>query len=258
LVLPKTLNLSDLLQYRVLSHEGLDHGFGSMAWMHPPVHRILGWVSKPSALRLSRDVWSLNQIRGLQEKQIYVKGKPSISDQVTLDRLPTLIDADLINKNGNKIGKIADFVFDTTSGNILNYFVSRTDPRIPGTSRWKLKLNLIIDQKPGYVSSNIEYLDDLPLFKSSIRQRFLKKSKTLRDQFQELSDKATNKLEGWLEEAPWEDEMIENSYIDSHVDPINNWEEPFDQRENLRYINNKEHENDKIFDRNNNEEDPWI
>ena len=47
-------------------------------------------------------------------------------------------------------------------------------------------------------------------------------------------------------------------YIDSDVDPINNWDEPLDYRENLRYINNKQDENDKIFDRNNNEEDPWI
>ena len=43
--LPEQLLLSDLLRRRVRCDQGLDHGAGALAWMHPPVHRLLGWIS---------------------------------------------------------------------------------------------------------------------------------------------------------------------------------------------------------------------
>ena len=85
-----------------------------MAWMHPPVHRLLGWVSRPSALRTSRDVWRLDQCRGFDDQQVFVKGAPAEADQITLDRLPTLLDADLLNADGERVGIIADLAFSAS------------------------------------------------------------------------------------------------------------------------------------------------
>ena len=106
-----------------------------MAWMHPPVHRLLGWVSRPSALRSSRDVWRLDQCRGFDDQQVFVKGDPAEADQITLDRLPTLMDADLLNADGERVGIIADLAFLPASGQISHYLVARSDPRLPGSSR---------------------------------------------------------------------------------------------------------------------------
>ena len=89
--LPDQLLLSDLLHHTVRCDLGIDHGPGVKAWMHPPVHRLLGWVSRPSALRMSREVWRLDQCCGLTDQQIFVRGEPAMTDQVTLERLPTLV-----------------------------------------------------------------------------------------------------------------------------------------------------------------------
>jgi len=86
----------------------LNYGNGENVWMHPPVHRILGWYSRPSNLNLKRNVWRLNQITQIIDNEIYVKGDPAISDLATLNRFPTLIEANLININGSKIGVIAE------------------------------------------------------------------------------------------------------------------------------------------------------
>ena len=102
--------LSDLLKHRVRCDQGIDHGIGIVAWMHPPVHRILGWATKPSSIRMSREVWKLDQIRGFSDQQIFVKGLPTSADHATIDRLPTLIDAVLLNERNNSLGKIVDFV----------------------------------------------------------------------------------------------------------------------------------------------------
>ena len=204
MALPDQVLLSDLLHHRVRCDQGLDHGPGVMAWMHPPVHRLLGWVSRPSALRNSRDVWRLDQCRGFTDQEVFVKGPPALTDQLTLERLPTLMEADLLDRHGERLGQIADLTFVPATGEILHYLVSRSDPRLPGSSRWRLTPDRIVDQQPGRVSTGLSDLDDLPLARSSVRQDFLRKSRGWREQIQHMGDRAGERLEGWLEEPPWE------------------------------------------------------
>ncbi len=178
----------------------LHYGNGENVWMHPPVHRILGWYSRPSNFELKRNVWRLNQISQIIDKEIYIKGDPAISDLATLNRFPTLIEANLINVNGSKIGVIADFLFEMKTGKIKYYLVSRSNPKIPGSSRWKLNIENINDQQPGLVFCDINSLDDLSVIKSSIKNEFLQKGKKIIDRFDDMKNIASNRLEDWLEE----------------------------------------------------------
>ena len=178
----------------------LNYGNGENVWMHPPVHRILGWYSRPSNFDLKRNVWRLNQITQIIDNEIFVKGDPAISDLATLNRFPTLIEANLINVNGSKIGVIADFLFDIKTGKIKYYLVSRSNIKIPGSSRWKLNIENINDQQPGLVFCESNSLDDLPLIKSSIKNKFFQKGKKIIDRFDDMKNIASNKLEDWLEE----------------------------------------------------------
>ena len=204
MALPDQVLLSDLLHHRVRCDQGLDHGPGVLAWMHPPVHRLLGWVSRPSALRNERDVWRLDQCRGFSDQEVFVKGPPASSDPITLERLPTLLDADLVDARGERLGQIADLTFVPASGEILHYLVSRSDPRLPGSSRWRLTPDRIVDQQPGVVSTALQDLDDLPLARSSVRRDLMRRSRGWRDQIQQIGDRAGDRLEGWLEEPPWD------------------------------------------------------
>jgi len=178
----------------------LNYGNGENVWMHPPVHRILGWYSRPSNFDLKRNVWRLNQIRQIIDNEIYVKGDPAVSDLVTLNRFPTLIEANLININGSKIGVIADFLFEMKTGKIKYYLVSRSNLKIPGSSIWKLNIENINDQQPGLVFCDSNSLDDLSLIKSSIKNQFMQKGKKIIDRFDDMKNIASNRLEEWLEE----------------------------------------------------------
>jgi len=200
LKLPKEILLSELLNYIVKGNRTLNYGNGENVWMHPPVHRILGWYSRPSNFDLKRNVWRLNQISQIIDNEIYVKGEPAISDLATLNRFPTLIEANLINVNGSKIGVIADFLFEIKTGEIKYYLVSRSNPKIPGSSRWKLNIENINDQQPGLVFCESNSLDDLFLIKSSIKNEFLQKGKKIIDRFDDMKNLASNRLEDWLEE----------------------------------------------------------
>ena len=225
-----------------------------MEWMYPPKHRILGWITKPSNFKLSRDVWRLDQIVGIGNQDIFVKGICSQSDQVTLDRFPTLMQSDIFNRDGNRLGLIADFVFEPKLGKILYYLVSRSNPKIPGTSRWRLQIDSIIDQQPGMVLCDLLNFDDLPIERSSLRQDFLIKSRKWRSQLDDLRYKASDRLEGWLEENPSSLENLSNS----DVEDFNSYDDWVD--DSSQYLTD-----DKFFDGNKkpiyksiNDSDPWI
>ena len=198
--LPKEILLSELLNHSVKGNASLNYGIGENVWMHPPVHRILGWYSRPSNFDLKRNVWRLNQISQIVNNEIYVKGDPAISDLATLNRFPTLIEANLININGSKIGVIADFLFDMKTGKIKYYLVSRSNVKIPGSSRWQLNIENINDQQPGLVFCESNSLDDLFLIKSSIKNELMQKGKKIIDRFDDMKNIASNRLEEWLEE----------------------------------------------------------
>ncbi len=232
--LPEQLLLSDLLRRRVRCDQGLDHGPGVLAWMHPPVHRLLGWISKPSAFGDRREAWRLDQLRGLLELEAMVQGDPAQTDLPTVDRLPSLIEAVLLDRRGEPIGLVADAAVELNTGRIIHYLVSRSDPRLPGSSRWRLSPERISDQQPGQVFTGLSGLDDLPLARASVRQEFLRRGRRwrdqlqeeterLRDQFQQVSGQMEERLEGWLEEDA--EELQEPRWQRNEQDAWDDWED---------------------------------
>nr|WP_255599683.1 RNA methyltransferase [Synechococcus sp. MU1643] len=212
-----------------------------MAWMHPPVHRLLGWVSRPSALRMSRDVWRLNQCCGLSDQQVFVRGEPAVTDQVTLERLPTLMDAALLDRDGERIGSVVDLDFRAADGSILHYLIARSDPRLPGSSRWRLAPDRILDQQPGQIQTGLMGLDDLPMARASVRQDLLQRTQNWRDQLRSMGDRAGDRLEGWLDDAPIDElrsETRRSSLDDEESEDVSgpevwddeSWDEPPSRR----------------------------
>ena len=229
--LPKEFLLSELLNLNVKGNAIRNYGNGENVWMHPPVHRILGWYSRPSNFDLKRNVWRLNQINQIIDNDIFVKGDPAISDLATLNRFPNLIEANLINSEGSKIGVIADFLFEMKTGNIKFYLISRSNPKIPGSSRWRLNIEDISDQQPGLVFSSCLSLEDLTLIKSSFKNQFLKKGKKIFDRFDDMKNSATNRLEDWLEEDEdinKKSEFKRNSFYNDNAEKVRSFKKKRD------------------------------
>jgi sporulation protein YlmC with PRC-barrel domain len=235
--LPEQLLLSDLLRRRVRCDQGLDHGPGLMGWMHPPVHRLLGWVTRPSQFGDRRQVWRLDQLRGLSEQEAFVKGDPTPTDPATLERLPTLLEASLLGGDGQTLGTVADAAVELRTGRIRHYLVARSDPRLPGGSRWRLAPDRIVDQQPGRVFTGLAELDDLPIAHASVRQELLRRSRhwrsrlgeeteRLRRQVQEAGGRFEERVEGWLEEPPADQEPRPQRDWDREIWPEDDAPEP--------------------------------
>ena len=258
MAIPTQLFLSDLLKHNVRCDKGIDHGRCVSAWMHPPAHRILGWVSRPSNIRLQKEVWRLDQLKGINEQEVYVKGDCSISDDKTLERFPTLMNANIFNRDGQKLGLIADFVFETKKGNIQYYLVSRSNPLIPGTSRWRLSISQISDKQPGSISCDIDTFEDLPIHKASLREEFLNKSRKWKTKFQDFSYKTSDRLEGWIDDQITnnDNKMFNESDIsDNNLESYDDWIDNIDSSEEFNRMNKK---NRQTISTNEKDLDPWI
>ena len=258
MAIPTQLFLSDLLKHNVRCDKGIDHGPCVSAWMHPPAHRILGWVSRPSNIRLQKEVWRLDQLKGINEQEVYVKGDCSISDDRTLERFPTLMNANIFNRDGQKLGLIADFVFETKKGNIQYYLVSRSNPLIPGTSRWRLSISQISDKQPGSISCDIDTLEDLRIHKASLREEFLNKSRKWKTKFQDFSYKTSDRLEGWIDDQITDNDnkIFNESYIsDNNLESYDDWIDNLDSSEEFNRMNKK---NRQTISTNEKDLDPWI
>tara|TARA_Y100001968_G_scaffold200271_1_gene183838 strand:+ start:1409 stop:2191 length:783 start_codon:yes stop_codon:yes gene_type:complete len=260
LAIPNKLLLSDLLKHNIRCENGIDHGQVISPWMHPPGHRILGLVSRPSNLRMQREVWRLDQLKGINQQEIYVKGPCSQSDVQTLERFPTLMNANIFNRNGQKLGLIADFVFEFKKGNIQYYLVSRSNPLIPGTSRWRLSISQITDKQPGSISCDIDTFEDLPIEKASIKEEFFSKSRKWKNKLEDLTYNASNRLEGWIDDQiiEREDKFVEDSYediqdSDSSDDWIDNLD--IDSSEEFNRMNKRKRNKNSTNGR---DLDPWF
>jgi hypothetical protein len=188
-----------------------------------------------------------------------------------VDRLPSLIDAAVLDRRGDVIGSVADAAVELSTGQILHYLVSRSDPRLPGSSRWRLSPERISDQQSGQVFTGLSGLDDLPLARASVRQEFLRRGRRwrdqfqeeterLRDQFQQAGDRFEERLEGWIEEEPvWESEQRPEPPYGNTVDERrsseawDDWDDKPDSADGEQWLpqssRTRQHRED---------EDPWL
>ena len=240
--LPRQILISELLRSRLRDELGQDLGVGHQVWMHPPCHRLLGWSSRPSAFGPRRSVWRLDQLVDWLEGQVEVEGEPADTEQPTLDLLPTLMEATLLGQQKQPLGRLVDAVVDVQSGSINHYLVARSDPRLPGSSRWRLEPDRLLDQQPGQVQSALQELDDLPLDRASIRQQMVRRSRQIRDQVPDSFDDLEGRLRSFGQRL-W----------DGGEDLIERWrdEEPPVEERRTRSRN-------RDWDEPQDGEDPWI
>ena len=238
--------ISELLRARLRDPLGQDLGVGHQVWMHPPCHRLLGWSSRPASFGPQRLIWRLDQLLELNEGEAVVEGEPCDTEQSTLELLPTLLETNLHGQGDRVLGRLVDGVVDTDTGRIEHYLVARSDPRLPGTSRWRLEPDRLFDQQPGRVHAALQELDDLPLDRASIRQQMLRRSRQLRDQVPESFDGFEDRLRSWGQRL-W----------DGGEDLIERWREdeepsPAPQRRPSPQQNRRPDWDDSS------DEDPWI
>jgi uncharacterized protein YrrD len=123
---PEVVKQSDLLNQLVLDRNTMEElGHVDVVWMHPPVHRVLGFICKSGFLGTKKTAFNLAQITTLGANSILVNAQPVETDSEKVRKLESLLDCEVWSDAGNKIGRITDCLFNLKTGIITQYlFVS--------------------------------------------------------------------------------------------------------------------------------------
>ncbi len=117
---------SDLLNQLVLDRNTMEElGHVEVLWMHPPAHRVLGFICKSGFLGTKKTAFNLAQITTLGANSILVNAKAVETDSEKVRQLQSPIDCEVWSDAGNKTGRITDYLFNPKTGAITQYlFVS--------------------------------------------------------------------------------------------------------------------------------------
>lgn len=117
---------SDLLNQLVISCNTMEEiGRVEVVWMHPPVHRVLGFICKSGFLGKRKTAYNLSQLKTLGANGVLVQADPVETDAEKVRQLESLINCEIWSDAGNKVGKVTDCLFNLKTGVITQYlFVS--------------------------------------------------------------------------------------------------------------------------------------
>jgi uncharacterized protein YrrD len=119
---PKLVRHRDLLNLLVIDRATTDElGRVEVIWMHPPAHRVLGFICKTGPLGGPKLAFNLKQIHQLGSKSIVANGAAVGTNTSEVKLLESLIGLEVWSDQGTKIGKIIDCLFDLKSGVITQY-----------------------------------------------------------------------------------------------------------------------------------------
>ncbi len=89
--------------------------------MHPPAHRVLGFICKPGLLGRKRYAFNLKQLSTIGPESIVVNSQPAETDTEKVKVLETLIGNEVWSDGGERVGRIIDCLFNGKSGLITDY-----------------------------------------------------------------------------------------------------------------------------------------
>lgn len=195
---PEVVRQSDLLNQLVLDRSSMaELGHIDVLWMHPPVHRVLGFICKSGFLGTKKTAFNLSQIKTLGANSILVNAKPVETDSEKVRQLESLINCEVWSDDGNKTGRIVDCLFNFKTGAIIHYlFVSNGWGGIAG-SVYLLPPSKILSFGNKRVLVSEAATQNLAVYSEGIKRKLTK----ARNTFKEDYILATQELRSLAEQA---------------------------------------------------------
>lgn len=139
------LRVSDLLNRQVLDRQTTDeHGRIDRVWMHPPAHRVLGFLCRQGLIRGEFSAFRLDQLHALGDDSVVLEAAPQPANPEKIDRLESLLQHEVWTDAGLHLGKIVDCCFDRQTGYIRSYLVSPHGWRGVAGMLWDLDPTLVL------------------------------------------------------------------------------------------------------------------
>lgn len=199
---PDLVRQSDLINQMVLDRNTMTElGRVEVLWMYPQAHRVLGFICKSGLLGMKKSAFKLIQLHALGSNGILTHSQPEATDAERVGLLESLLQHEVWTDQGNRVGKITDYVFDLKTGNITHYLlVSSGWGSITGEIYQLTPAQILsFGQKRVLVQEAI--VPNLTLYREGLRQKLTEVSEFLQEEATQEWRSITRRAENVTEET---------------------------------------------------------
>ncbi len=197
---PTALRHSELLGSMVLDRATTEErGRVEALWMYPQSHRILGFICKVGLLGNKRQVFKLPQIHSLGNRTIWTQEQPAETDSDRVKQLESLMGLEVWSEAGERLGVIKDCLFNLTTGQISQYFVSVG--RLPLVKEISLDPQAILSHGRQKVLVADRFAEKLAQKNPSLRDRLNRAQQGLRSEITQATSQVTGEIRHLRDEA---------------------------------------------------------
>jgi sporulation protein YlmC with PRC-barrel domain len=195
--LPSVIRHSELLNRLVLNRDTLEElGRIEVLWMHPPLHRVLGFVCKLGFLGKRKLAFKLSQLDAIGDNGILTHSQPDETDGDRVRQLESLIQCEVWSESGSKMGKIVDCEFSLQTGAITDYLLIGDTGRNSIATRLNALTGTIYRLPPSKIASfgrtrvlvRESSIQAFALYRDGISQTFSKMGDAFKEESAQVAD----------------------------------------------------------------------
>ncbi len=195
---------SQLLDQIVIDRATMDEcGRIEVMWCYPKVHRVLGFICKSGSFDRTKKAFNLDQLDKIGENGVLVNSEPVETDRDRVRQLESLIGCEVWTDEGKRLGRINDYVFQLSSGNIRYYLLATSGLQGLTGKLYSLYPSQILGYGRGRVMVSGGIVPGLELYQVGLDQKLEQKFTGLEERLERKLKRVAERLnEGMAEPAP--------------------------------------------------------
>ncbi|MBD2328869.1 PRC-barrel domain-containing protein [Alkalinema sp. FACHB-956] len=212
---PDYIKQSELLDQLVLDRASMEElGRVEVLWSYPKLHRVLGFICKSGFMDRRKTAFNLDQLDRFGTNGVLVNSAPVETDRDRVRQLESLINCEVWTDEGNKIGKIVDYMFDLKTGNIRQYLMAGSGLQGLTGKIYALYPSQILSLGSTRVMVSEAIADGLDLYKPGLEQKLEEKLKRANELLTEEKSQAKEGLQSLFQKAKTVTSQVKDQVTD--------------------------------------------
>ncbi|ABW27779.1 PRC-barrel domain-containing protein [Acaryochloris marina] len=198
----KIMRHSQLLNRLVIDRDTTEElGRIDVVWMHPPAHRVMGFICKPGFMTKQRYAFNLKQLYRIGPESILVSSGAAETNVKEVALLETLIGLELWTDAGERLGRIIDCLFDRQTGNITHYLFKSGGWRGFTSGVYQLPPRAVMSFGRKKVLVTAKVSANLKVFQEGLEDRLVQVSDRIKSGYTQELDSLTSRAQKLTQQA---------------------------------------------------------
>lgn len=228
--LPLTIRQSELAGRLVILRDSMDEvGHVEVVWMHPPVHRVFGFICASGFLGRKKSAFNLPQLHAIGDDGLLVNSAPVPTDGKKVRQIESLLGYELWTDSGEKVGHVVDYIFDTKTGAIKAYLFTSHPLGALTDGLYQIPPRQMLSYGDRRIRIRDQVLESPELYKPGLKQKIATVGESVlesaEEEWRSLTEQALTLREQALEKWQSLTEQAKNTVVSQAKDKAQSFKE---------------------------------